>query len=102
MPMRPVLPLDTGYLWSLWGHHVLLVVASGLKKSVKFNEEVQVEQFDPDSVRIEESVIDQALDQIQNADPTGMTEDSPEMIHLEGKHIHNVCIEPAGFTMSAF
>lgn len=55
------------------------------RKSVQFNEEVQVEQFDPDSVRIDEAVIDQALDQIQNADPTGLTEDSLEMINLEGK-----------------
>lgn len=54
------------------------------KKSVQFNEEVIVEQFDPNSVRIDESVIDQALDLIQNADPTGLTEDSQEMLNLEG------------------
>lgn len=46
---------------------------------------MQVEQFDPETVQIEESVIDQALDQIQNADPTGLTDDSPEMLHLEGE-----------------
>lgn len=43
-----------------------------------------MDQFDPDSVCIDERVIDQALDQIQNADPTGLTEDSAEMTHLEG------------------
>ncbi|XP_067927948.1 signal transducing adapter molecule 1-like [Watersipora subatra] len=54
-----------------------------LKKSVQFDEEVQVEQFDPQAVRIDEGVIDRALDHIQNADPTGATEDSTEMVHLE-------------------
>lgn len=55
------------------------------KKTVQFNEEVVVEQFDPDSVKIDEAVIDQALEQIQNADPTGLTEDTQEMLNLEGK-----------------
>lgn len=63
----------------------MLVVPA--KKGVSFNEEVVVEQFDPDNVKIDEGVIDRALDQIQNADPTGMTEDSGEMLNLEGIHL---------------
>ena len=55
-----------------------------MKKSVQFNEEVQVQQLDPNRVKIDESVIDEALDQLQNADPTGITEDSAELIQLEG------------------
>ena len=44
-----------------------------------------MEQFDPNEVTIDEKVIDQALDEIQNADPTGLTEDSTEMLNLESK-----------------
>jgi len=43
-----------------------------------------VQTFDPNSVQISEATIDEALDMIQNADPTGCTEDAPEMLQLEG------------------
>ena len=66
-------------------HLHALFYAVDTKKSVQFNEEVQVEQFDPNEVTIDEKVIDQALDEIQNADPTGLTEDSTEMLNLESE-----------------
>ena len=69
----------------IFEHLHALFYAVDTKKSVQFNEEVQVEQFDPNEVTIDEKVIDQALDEIQNADPTGLTEDSTEMLNLESK-----------------
>ncbi|GFS06908.1 signal transducing adapter molecule 2 [Elysia marginata] len=56
------------------------------KKSVQFNEEVQVQTMSlpPGEEEIDESKIDEVLTLIQNADPTGETHpDSPQMLGLE-------------------
>ncbi|CAH1772968.1 unnamed protein product [Owenia fusiformis] len=58
------------------------------KKSVQFNEEVEVKTVErlPETVRIDESRIDDCLEMIQNADPTGETRpDTPEMLGLESE-----------------
>lgn len=81
---KEVYPVSYNCVHATFIYSTVLPIAD-TKKSVQFNEEVQVEQFDPNNVRIDESIIDQALDEIQNADPTGLTEDSPEMLNLEGK-----------------
>lgn len=54
-------------------------------KKVQFNEEVQVKTIEaPEEVEIDESKIDDMLQQIQNADPTGeVNPDSVEMLQLE-------------------
>ncbi|XP_069105870.1 signal transducing adapter molecule 1-like [Argopecten irradians] len=56
------------------------------KKKVQFNEEVEVKSVDvpPEEVDINEEKIDNVLQLIQNADPTGETQpDSEEMLRLE-------------------
>ncbi|XP_055954930.1 signal transducing adapter molecule 1 [Patella vulgata] len=56
------------------------------KKTVQFNEEVQVKTLEltPEEVVIDENKIDEVLTLIQNADPTGEREpDSAEMLALE-------------------
>ncbi|KAL5013963.1 hypothetical protein ScPMuIL_008233 [Solemya velum] len=56
------------------------------EKKVQFNENVQVKTMEPspEEVEIDEGKIDQMLQLIQNADPTGETQpDSPEMLFLE-------------------
>ncbi|XP_025089579.1 signal transducing adapter molecule 2-like isoform X2 [Pomacea canaliculata] len=56
------------------------------KKSVQFSEEVEVKTLEPlpDEVEIDESKINEVLNLIQNADPTGETcPDTPEMLSLE-------------------
>lgn len=56
-------------------------------KKVKFNEEVAVltVQFAPEEVEIDESKIDDVLQLIQNADPTGEIQpDGAELLTLEG------------------
>ncbi|KAK7485980.1 hypothetical protein BaRGS_00022732 [Batillaria attramentaria] len=56
------------------------------KKSVQFSEEVQVKTMDPlpDEIEIDETKIDEVLNLIQNADPTGETRpDTGEMLSLE-------------------
>ncbi|XP_076437982.1 signal transducing adapter molecule 2-like isoform X2 [Babylonia areolata] len=56
------------------------------KKSVQFNEEVEVKTVEPlpEEVEINENKIDEVLNLIQNADPTGETRpDSAEMLGLE-------------------
>lgn len=59
---------------------------SKAEKAVKFKEEVQVLNFESDDVTIDEGKIDEALQLIQNADPTGETQtDSTEMLRLENQ-----------------
>nr|XP_022337453.1 signal transducing adapter molecule 2-like [Crassostrea virginica] len=59
---------------------------SKAEKAVKFKEEVQVLDFESDDVTIDEGKIDEALQLIQNADPTGETQtDSTEMLRLENQ-----------------
>ncbi|XP_070209310.1 signal transducing adapter molecule 1-like isoform X2 [Littorina saxatilis] len=56
------------------------------KKGVQFNETVQVKAVEPlpDVIEINEGKIDEVLNMIQNADPTGeIHPDSPEMLGLE-------------------
>ena len=59
------------------------------KKSVQFNEEVEVQtlpSFTQGENEIDESKIDEVLALIQNADPTGETQpDSQQMLGLEGE-----------------
>lgn len=54
-------------------------------KKVQFSEEVQVKTIEsPEEVEIDESKIDNMLQQIQNADPTGeINPDSVDMLQLE-------------------
>lgn len=59
---------------------------SKTEKKVQFNEEVEVKtlEMSPEDVEIDEGKIDQVLQMIQNADPTGETQaDDPEMLRLE-------------------
>ncbi|XP_045180374.2 signal transducing adapter molecule 2-like [Mercenaria mercenaria] len=55
------------------------------KRKVEFSEEVQVKTIEaPEQLEIDEAKIDDMLQQIQNADPTGETRpDSVEMLQLE-------------------
>ncbi|XP_071113370.1 signal transducing adapter molecule 2-like [Haliotis cracherodii] len=56
------------------------------KKTVQFNEQVEVKTVEPlpDEVEIDENKIDETLQLIQNADPTGETQpDSQELLNLE-------------------
>ncbi|XP_062566054.1 signal transducing adapter molecule 2-like [Saccostrea cucullata] len=59
---------------------------SKAEKAVSFKEEVQVLDFESDEVTIDEGKIDEVLQLIQNADPTGETQpDSTEMLRLENQ-----------------
>ncbi|KAK3087397.1 hypothetical protein FSP39_005418 [Pinctada imbricata] len=63
-----------------------LTVEPEKEKKVQFNEEVQVKTVEPapEDVEIDEEKIDEMLQLIQNADPTGETRpDTPEMLNLE-------------------
>ncbi|XP_013380572.1 signal transducing adapter molecule 2 isoform X2 [Lingula anatina] len=55
-------------------------------KKVSFNEDVEVKTIEvaPETVVIDESKMDECLDQLQNADPTGQNRpDTQEMLQLE-------------------
>ncbi|XP_064597039.1 signal transducing adapter molecule 1-like [Liolophura sinensis] len=56
------------------------------EKKVQFSEEVEVKTVEPvaEELEIDEGKIEECLQMIQNADPTGETQpDTPELIHLE-------------------
>lgn len=59
------------------------------KKSVQFNEEVEVKEVDsipPEDMEINEEKIDECLSLLQNADPTGETAVDPAELHVLEEH----------------
>lgn len=60
---------------------------------MQFNEDVEVKimEREPEPVEIDEEKIDKLLHMLHEADPTGEKGDSEEVLHLEGKLIHESC-----------